>query len=205
MKKLYAFDLDGVIIDSLPNMEIAWGVVQLNHNIEVPFSEYAKQIGKPFFDILDELGIVEDQQQIKKTYDEASTMSLDNVKIYPGVIETLNALKEAGCKVAICTSKDMTRVKHVLASLIMDGEKLPEFDHVCAPKAGLRGKPSPDQLLYTMAFCNVDPIDTVYIGDMQSDYECAQRAGVDFIHANYGYGQVKCEVSVDQISQVILP
>ena len=48
-----------------------------------------------------------------------------------------------------------------------------------------------------MAFCNVDPIDTVYIGDMQSDYECAQRAGVDFIHANYGYGQVKCEVSVD--------
>jgi phosphoglycolate phosphatase-like HAD superfamily hydrolase len=88
---------------------------------------------------------------------------------------------------------------------MLDGEKLPDFDWVCAPKQGLRGKPSPDQLLYTMAFCNVDPIDTVYIGDMQSDYECAQRAGVDFIHANYGYGQVKCEVSVDQISQVILP
>ena len=81
MKKLYAFDLDGVIIDSLPNMEISWGVVKLNHNIEIPFSEYAKHIGKPFFDILDELGIKEDQQKIKNTYDEASTMSLDNVKI----------------------------------------------------------------------------------------------------------------------------
>ena len=121
-------------------MEISWGVVKLNHNIEIPFSEYAKHIGKPFFDILDELGIKEDQQKIKNTYDETSTMSLDNVKIYLGVIETLNALKEAGCKIAICTSKDMARVKHVLASLMLDGEKLPDFDWVCAPKQGLRGK-----------------------------------------------------------------
>ena len=37
----------------------------------------------------------------------------------------------------------------------------------------------------------------------QSDYETAQRAGVDFIHANYGYGQVKCEVSVNQIEQIL--
>ena len=55
MKKLIAFDLDGVLIDSLKNMEMSWDIVKLHHNIEVPFDEYRKHIGKPFFDILDEL------------------------------------------------------------------------------------------------------------------------------------------------------
>jgi|TARA_B100002019_G_scaffold291397_1_gene311489 phosphoglycolate phosphatase-like HAD superfamily hydrolase len=202
MKKLYVFDLDGVLIDSLPNMEMSWGVVKLHHNIDVPFSEYAKHIGKPFYDILTEIGIHEDQERIKLTYDEASIQGTE-IKIYPGVIETLEELKSKGCKIAICTSKDIKRVHHVIASLILDGKKMPKFDWVCAPKQGLRGKPAPDQLLNTIAFCNEDPHDTYYIGDMESDMFCANRAGVDFIHANYGYGQVKCELSVNQIEQIL--
>ena len=198
MKKLYVFDLDGVIIDSLPNMKLSWGDVQLNHNVDVPFEEYAKHIGKPFYDILKEIGVTENLENIKATYDQSSSKRVDQVQLYPGAIDTLNTLKERGCKIAICTSKDGTRVREILKKL-----ELPEFDHVCSPKQGLRGKPSPDQLLNTIAFCNEDPKDTVYIGDMISDYECALRAGVDFIHANYGYGQVKCEHSVDQIDNLI--
>ena len=57
MKKLIAFDLDGVLINSIKNMEMSWDIVRLHHKIEVPFEEYKKQIGKPFFDILNELGI----------------------------------------------------------------------------------------------------------------------------------------------------
>ena len=57
--------------------------------------------------------------------------------------------------------------------------------------------------VFLFAFCNEDPHDTYYIGDMESDMFCANRAGVDFIHANYGYGQVKCELSVNQIEQIL--
>ena len=197
MKKLYVFDLDGVLIDSLTNMKNSWGIVQLEHNIDIPFSEYEKHIGKPFFDILTAIGIHESHSSIKLTYDEASIQG-DEIRLYPNVIETLKELKKQGSKIAICTSKDVKRVNYVIEQF-----KLPKFDWVCAPKKGLRGKPSPDQLLNTIAFCNEDPKDTVYIGDMQSDYETAQRAGVDFIHANYGYGQVKCELSVNQIEQIL--
>ena len=125
-------------------------------------------------------------------------------------LKTLKALpidekfvKEKGYKIAICTSKDIVRVKKVIASLILDGKKFPEFDYVCSPKQGLRGKPAPDQLLNTMAFCNVDPHETYYVGDMQSDMFCANRAGVDFIHAKYGYGEVECEVSLESIKNLI--
>ena len=56
-----------------------------------------------------------------------------------------------------------------------------------------------------MAFCNVDPHETYYVGDMQSDMFCANRAGVDFIHAKYGYGEVewKC-LRVDKESNLVV-
>ena len=67
-----------------------------------------------------------------------------------------------------------------------------EFEIICCPNERFRGKPSPDQLLYTLAECNVDPKDAVYVGDMQVDMDCADRAGVDFIYAEYGYGDIEC-------------
>ena len=102
MKKLYVFDLDGVLIDSLPNMKMSWGIVQRKHKIDIPFSEYEKHIGKPFGDILTAIGIDENQSGIKLTYDEASIQG-DEVKIYPGVIKTLKELKKQGSKIDICT------------------------------------------------------------------------------------------------------
>lgn len=184
---LYAFDLDGVLIDSLPNMRVSWVTVQNHHNIDIPFSEYQKHIGKPFRDIMKTLGVTQD---VKKTYDEASLKNKNLIRIYDDAISTIEKLKAKGHKVAVCTSKTVERTNVIL-------KDFPEFDVVCCPKQGLRGKPAPDQLLYTMAMCNVDPKQTIYIGDMDTDRQCAERAGTEFYHANYGYG--KCEVSVKSI------
>ena len=48
--KAYIFDLDGVLIDSEKMMNHAWTICQLEHNLDQPFSEYFKHIGKPFKD-----------------------------------------------------------------------------------------------------------------------------------------------------------
>ena len=74
MKKLIAFDLDGVLIDSIRNMNLSWDIVRDKHSVEVPFEEYASYIGKPFPDILTACGIIDNQRAIKETYDEASSM-----------------------------------------------------------------------------------------------------------------------------------
>ena len=52
----------------------------------------------------------------------------------------------------------------------------------------LKGKPSPDHILYTMSELNMNASDTLYIDDMDVDYEAAKGAGVDFAFASWGYG-----------------
>ena len=193
--KAYIFDLDGVLIDSKKMMSHAWTICQLEHNLDQPFSEYFKHIGKPFRDIMKELGI-ENSDAVKNTYDKASMQLMDEFLVfYPGVEDTLNKLKK-GYKIAVVTSKTAERTKAILEKLDI------EFDYIVSPKKGLRGKPAPDQILWCLAMINTDPKDAIYVGDMQVDYDASQRAGTGFIHATYGYGNVECELSVDQIDQL---
>ena len=114
---------------------------------------------------------------------------------YPEVENTLKKLKQ-GYKIAVVTSKTAERTRVILDKLDV------EFDYVVSPKSGLRGKPAPDQILFCLAMLNVDPKDAVYVGDMQVDYDASRRAGTSFIHATYGYGNVECELSVNQIDQL---
>ena len=178
-------------------MSQAWQMCELGHKLEQPFSEYFKHIGMPFKDILKTIGIKDNHDKIKYTYDEASKELMEYcLEFYPNVEETLKELKKT-CKIAIVTSKTIERTKLILNELDV------EFDSVVSPKSGLRGKPAPDQILFCLAMLNVDPQDAVYVGDMQVDYWASERAGIDFIHATYGYGNVKCEHSVNQIEQLI--
>ena len=63
-KKLYLFDLDGVILNSKKNMNIAWSSVRKELEIEVKFNDYFKNIGIPFKEILKKLKI--DKSKFKK-------------------------------------------------------------------------------------------------------------------------------------------
>jgi HAD superfamily hydrolase (TIGR01662 family) len=182
MKKLYVFDLDGVLIDSKSNMEKSFISLQTGK----PFEDYFKHIGKPFKDILTEIGILTDQDELMAEYNKASSANSDMIKFYDGVESHLQSLKAEGKKLAVVTSKHSGRAHAILDELDV------EFDAVVCPDNDWRGKPAPDQLLIALAHCNVDPKDAVYVGDMQVDMDCADRAGVDFIYAEYGYGDIEC-------------
>ena len=193
MKKAYIFDLDGVLIDSKHMMEQSWNICELEHKLTQPFSEYFKHIGKPFRDIMKELGI-DEVEAVKHTYDKASLELMEYcLEFYDDVETVLGYLKQEN-KIAVVTSKTAERTNVILDRLDV------EFDYVVSPKKGLRGKPAPDQILFCLAMTQTDPKDAVYIGDMQVDYEAATRAGIDFIHASYGYG--KCDHSVKSIKNL---
>jgi len=192
MKTLYVFDLDGVLIDSEDNMRKSFDSLNTGRD----FNDYFKLIGKPFKDILTEMGILTDQHYLMTKYNQFSSKNSKLIKFYDGVEEHLQHLKSQGKKLAVVTSKHKDRTHDILSKLDV------EFDFICCPTEGLRGKPSPDQLLYTLAHCNTSPKDAVYVGDMIVDKECADASGVDFIHAEYGYGEVECWNKAKSIQSV---
>jgi phosphoglycolate phosphatase-like HAD superfamily hydrolase len=186
--KLVLFDLDGVIIDSKRNMELSWSAVQTVFELNIPFENYFKLIGRPFNDIMVELGLDSHADRIKRVYDISSSCRIDLIDFYDNCPEVIKKIKEGGIRVGIVTSKDETRTFEIIKKLDI------LFDVVECPDGKGRGKPNPDPLFKAMLKCQRDPSETVYVGDMAVDMECAKRAGIDYIHADWGYGDCKSEV-----------
>lgn len=181
-KNLVIFDIDGVILDSKMNMKYAWNEVTRVLNIKTPFESYFKLIGRPLKDIINQLNLIGRYDEIEKVYFDASKQAMSQALFFENVNEVLLVLEKMGKTLAIATSKDESRTKIIL-------DKLPiKFSQVQTPNKVMRGKPAPDHLLYILATLNFDPSEAVYIGDMPTDAEAAQRANIDYINAEWGYG-----------------
>jgi len=181
-KRLVLFDLDGVILDSKQNMDCAWADVCEKFSLKIPFQDYFSNIGRPFKDILDILGVVEQQDMIEVVYNQSSLKRIDSSPFFPKVKDYLCFLLKNNIEIGIVTSKSKTRVKPVLNRLGIDFSIVKVPDDIC------RGKPAPDHLLMAMSLLNIDPSETIFIGDMDVDYMAAKRANIDYLHASWGYG-----------------
>lgn len=180
--RLILFDLDGVLLDSKANMEASWLAVQETLGVTTPFPAYFSEIGKPFADIMDNLGLGDKARGAERIYLEASMANKHLLRWYDGVECMLLAVTDSSIKMGIVTSKDRQRTVNLV-------EQLPvAFNTIQSPTPGLRGKPAPDHLLIACAQTNVDPAETVFVGDMGVDQEAAERAGIAFAHASWGYG-----------------
>jgi phosphoglycolate phosphatase len=181
-KRLVLFDLDGVLLDSRDNMERSWKQVRERLGVTVEFDKYFAEIGRPFGVIMQRLGLGDRAEEIEEVFRMASMENLSVARFYPGAVATLTDLRAAQVKMGIVTSKDKYRTNAILAMLPVS------FASVRTPDPAVRGKPAPDHLLAAMVEVGADPAETLYIGDMAADHEAAQRAGVDYVHAAWGYG-----------------
>ena len=103
--------------------------------------------------------------------------------VYPGVIETLQALRERKVAVAICTNKPQRFVRPLLDALrlgeyfecIVGGDTLPER------------KPSAVPLLHVVDHFGLQPSQCLMVGDSATDLLTAQAADVPMALVTYGY------------------
>ena len=65
-KKLYIFDLDGVLVNSKQNMKLSWGFVQKQFSLSQNFKKYFQHIGKPFNKILKDMNIKNKKKKFMK-------------------------------------------------------------------------------------------------------------------------------------------
>ncbi|WP_326829442.1 HAD family hydrolase [Streptosporangium sp. NBC_01810] len=179
-RRALLLDLDGVLFDTRVVMCRAWQLVQERHNVDVPFEDYLRHIGRPFPDIMRQLGLCE-AELLHATYDEASVTWADLAPPFPGIEAALRAFAEDGWSLGVVTAKPLNRAAPLLEHLGCP------FGTVRTPGSE-RGKPAPDALLLALVELGADPAQAVYVGDMAVDQEAALRAGVRYIHAGWGYG-----------------
>lgn len=182
-----AFDLDGVLIDSISAMKVAWRYATQQVGINVTFDVFASQIGRPFKDILAVLNIETAlHEKIMIDFNKVSISQLDSIKIYSGVDQAVRRAKAEGLFLSIVTSKNRERTNLIIGSLFSKYT----FDAIVTPEdvSSRDGKPNPASLLLSCMKTGVDPSNTIYVGDMECDRQCAKRAGAHFLHARWGYG-----------------
>ncbi|WP_240797367.1 HAD family hydrolase [Streptomyces sp. F001] len=177
---LMLFDLDGVLVNSLPVMRAAWEAVSTQLEVRVPFEAYVEHLGRPFDEILTLLGLG-DTEGFAQAYQTAAVRFSHLARPFPGVEQALRDIVAAGCRLGVVTSKSVTRARPMVDALGTP------FAVLRTPDQG-RGKPSPDSLLLALVECGTDPADALYVGDMAVDQEAAQRAGLRYAHAAWGYG-----------------
>lgn len=195
MKKMIVFDLDGVLIDSKKNMQVSWNQVNQTLKFKQKFSNYFKNIGLPFEEILKKIGIKRDIVKAKKIFRDASNKNLNLVNLFPFVKQTVETLKKRGFELAVITSKERSRTLKILKRFKL------KFEYILCPTQGYKGKPHPFLINDLIKRTKKKKEDTYYIGDTYIDYKFAKNSGVNFIYCKYGYGKISLK-TVKKINKI---
>ena len=197
-KKIFIFDLDGVLINSKKNMQNSWSVVRKKFMIQKTFRDYEKFIGLKFLKILKKLNINKDVKKIEKEYKLQSLKRINLVTLKPNTKIFLNHLRKKGKKIALLTSKDTTRTKIFLKKFNL------KFDKTCTPNKYFPGKPNPRQLNSIIKRFGLKKRNAVYFGDMTSDLHTAKNAKIDFIFISTGFSKkMHCKYKIKNFSEII--
>ena len=185
------FDMDGTILDTLEDLKDA-----LNHSLNefgYPASFTADET-RPFFGsgaraaieraLTAAGGASEDVVEEVLAFYKPWYASHCDIKTqpYPGVIDLINTLKDAGVKVAVVSNKPDPAVQSLCRDYFPD-----LFDYAVGEKEGVKRKPSPDMVRSALTELGFPAEQAVYIGDSEVDIQTAQNAGLDCICVDWGF------------------
>ncbi|MDD3206775.1 MAG: HAD-IA family hydrolase [Lachnospiraceae bacterium] len=103
---------------------------------------------------------------------------------YPGILELLDKLQQAGIKTAIVSNKNDVPVKKLNQTYF--GNRIPVAIGEKEAK-GIRKKPAPDTVFEAMKELGSKTEESIYIGDSEVDKETAINAGMPVILVSWGF------------------
>lgn len=106
-----------------------------------------------------------------------------HTRCFPGVVDTLAALKQRGCRLAVVTNKPAVATGKILDSLNI--KKF--FEVVVGGDSIVQRKPHPGPLLEAARLLGIHPNQLVMVGDNSHDVEAARGARMRSIAVTYGY------------------
>ena len=187
------FDLDGTLVDSVPDLTKSLNQVLGEHGYQpLTAAEVAPMVGDGV-PALVERGFAarggspgEAADALPRYITIYEAHATDLTRPYPGVPETLAALRRRGFRTAVCTNKLQQASKTVLDGLGLAAL----FDAVAGGDRYRVKKPDKGHLLGLIAELGGTADRAVMIGDSENDAAVAHAAAVPLVIMRYGYSRV---------------
>jgi len=194
-KKLIIFDLDGTLIDSVPDLVEAINQMQLNIGRTIFEENIVRSwVGNGAETLVKRAlsSSVDIDENLDETlYEKALALFLASYKknacvkteVYPYVNATLQTFQEKGYIMAIVTNKPYAFVEPILKALDMK-----DFFALYLGGDSLKvKKPDAQPLLHVCKELRMSVEDSVMVGDSKNDILAANAANMQSIAVNYGY------------------
>lgn len=193
LPRLVMFDLDGTLVDSVP--DLATAVDRMLAELGRPpagLEQVRKWVGngvrvlvrRALAGDIDHaaVGEAETEQALARFLDIYADCH-ELITLYPGVHELLEALSTAAVELAVVTNKPERFVAPLLEQVGLGGY----FRWIIGGDTLPQQKPDPAALLQVMRLAGVSQAQSLFVGDSRTDVLAARAAGVPCVAVSYGY------------------
>lgn len=188
------FDLDGTLVDTAPDLLRALNLSLAEDGIQpVSADIIGTLVGRGarmmITRALSHHGIEATEGHVDRLITRFLKAYRDKIavesRLFPGVTETLAALKDAGWALSVCTNKKQDLALALLEELLL----LPFFNAVCGGDHFAVSKPDPRHLTGTILSAGSSMDQALMVGDSETDILTAKAAAIPVIGVTFGYSE----------------
>ncbi len=179
------FDLDGTLLNTAPDIQVALNAALLRHGYdEIDYAHTLKYIGNGARRLVERaLPDGGDVEAVLNSFGEIyATCDNSFTQPYDGMSGLLMWLKERGLKLAVITNKLQAATEKVMNQFFPG-----IFDFVGGDSGMFPCKPDPSYARYAGLTLRVPPRSCVFVGDGETDVLTARNAGMVGVSVLWGY------------------
>ena len=186
--KVIIFDFDGTLCDTRSNIIIAFRATMERLGLDMRDEETCgATIGLTLRDGFKSMYPDFDDAKIDYCVDTYREIFAERRKefmpdLFPGVKETLEALRKRGHRMTIATSRLTDSLMLFMRHHSIDHY----FEYAVGSDSVTHHKPHPEPALKTLRELNIAPTEAIMVGDMPVDIAMAHNAGIRAIGVDYG-------------------
>lgn len=199
------FDLDGTLVDSAPDLVGTLNFLLAREGVAaLPLADARDMIGRGARALISQgyaaAGIPVSEARLDELFVQFIAhyegRIADESTVFPGVLDALDRLKQAGARLAVCTNKRTGLSVQLLEALGFADR----FDSIVGADSAPAPKPDARHLTTAIEAAGGGVARAVMVGDSISDAGAARAAGTPLILVSFGY----TETPVDQLGADIL-
>jgi beta-phosphoglucomutase len=201
------FDMDGVVVDSMPYHYLAWYEALRPYGVRVScFDVYSKEgerWDKTLKDLLARAGIKYTEKTLKKILFRRNKIFKSYFKrfIFSGAVDFLICLKRKGYLLGLVTGTPDNQIKRILPKRLVG-----LFDCIIAGNEVKKGKPHPEPYLKAAEALRIKPAQCVVVENAPFGIESAKRAGMFCVAVTTSLPREylrAADIVVDELAEII--